>query len=227
MNRFKLISIFLISLIVILILFLVYSDFTGFKSSVYQVPITERSFADWIVVGAKEEVIKRVKYDAGYYQISYPLGDVDPQIGACTDLVIRALRRAGLDLQELIHEDMRANFQLYPSRWGLTKPDPNIDHRRVPNQIVFMRRFGQTLPTEFDQQTKDSWRPGDLVYWRMSDGRDHVGVISDRTNLRGVPLVIHNAHITIEEDVLLKWEIIGHYRYPQEDDADTVRGEEG
>lgn len=217
MKQFKKITILLISLILILVLFLIYSDFSSFKSSVYQIPVAERTPADWIVIGAKEEVIKRVEYDAGYYQIDYPLGDVDPQFGACTDLVVRALRRAGFDLQQLIHEDMQANFQLYPSYWGLIKPDPNIDHRRVPNQMVFMQRFGQMLPLTYDQKTKNSWQPGDLVYWQMPCGDEHVGILSDRKNLRGIPLVIHNAYKTIEDDALLKWEIIGHYRYPQDD----------
>src|SRR5687768_9589025 len=76
------------------------------------------------------------KYTTGYFSIDYPNGDLPPDQGVCTDVVVRALRTAGYDLQKLMHEDMKANFGKYPKRYGLSKPDPNIDHRRVPNQIT-------------------------------------------------------------------------------------------
>ncbi len=186
-----------------------------YTSPVYQKPVEERTAYDWIVIGAREEVQKRVKYDASYQRLDYPLGDVDSNVGACTDVVIRGLRRAGYDLQQLIHEDMHANFDLYPKRWGLTKPDVNIDHRRVPNQMVFFQRFGQTLPMEYNDNTQDTWQPGDVVCWKMPTGLLHTGIVTDQKNWKGVPLVIHNAFITIEDDVLLSWEIIGHFRYPK------------
>lgn len=194
---------------------LLYPHIVRYNSSTYQIPIEERSASDWIVIGAKEEVIKRVKYDASYQNLDYPMGDVESGVGACTDVVIRALRKAGYDLQELIHEDMKANFNLYPNRWGLTKPDFNIDHRRVPNQIIYFERFGTKLPKTYNEETKESWQSGDIVYWKMPSGLDHTGVISDRQDRSGIPLVIHNAFVTIEDDALLRWEIIGHYRYPK------------
>ncbi|MDW7650691.1 MAG: DUF1287 domain-containing protein [Bacillota bacterium] len=173
----------------------------------------ELTTADLILLGARREVKDRVTYDAAYAVISYPGGDVPADRGACTDVVIRALRHAGIDLQERIHEDMKDHFELYPQNWGLGAPDSNIDHRRVPNQMRYFERFGQALTLDVRGHT-DQWQWGDIVYWRFPDGRLHCGVISDRKNRKGIPLVIHNGGITREEDCLLRWEIIGHYRYP-------------
>lgn len=185
-------------------------------SPVEQIPPDQRDPYDWILLSARKEVVNKTRYDAAYQVISYPGGDVDPGIGACTDLIVRALRGAGYDLQELIHEDMRDNFHLYPRLWGLDGPDPNIDHRRTQNQLVFLERFGESLPLEVNEETLPLWRHGNLVYWLFPDGQQHTGVISDRTNRNGIPLVIHNASITREEDCLLRWKIIGHYRFPPE-----------
>lgn len=169
--------------------------------------------ADLILLGARQEVKNKTWYNASYQVIDYPGGDVDSVCGACTDVIIRAFRNAGIDLQQLIHEDMTANFAQYPSRWGLTAPDSNIDHRRVPNQIQFFERFGQKLTVETEEELSQ-WQWGDVVYWRFANGDEHCGIISDRISTAGRPLVIHNAGITKEEDCLKRWEIIGHYRYP-------------
>lgn len=185
------------------------------NSSAYRKPATERTTADWVVIGAREEVAHWVRYDARYRKIAYPWGDVSPKVGACTDVVIRALRKAGYDLQQLVHEDIEQNFSVYAKANGLTQIDSNIDHRRVPNQIVFLKRHGLELPAEYNEQTKATWQPGDIVYWKMPGGGNHTGVISDQVNKNGVPLVIHNQFITLEGDVLLQWQIIGHYRYPK------------
>jgi len=182
-------------------------------SPVETIPASQRAAADWIVIGAREEVKKGTRYDASYQVISYPGGDVSPDRGACTDVVIRALRWAGLDLQQLIHEDMAENFALYPQNWGLTGPDPNIDHRRVPNQMTFFQRHGLSLTCQVEDHL-DEWQWGDIVYWRFDNGEEHCGVISDRKNPSGRPLVIHNAGIAVEEDCLERWEITGHFRYP-------------
>lgn len=173
-----------------------------------------RTTADKIVNGAKTEAIRRVIYNAGYQQIDYPMGDVPEETGACTDVVIRALRAAGYDLQQLIHQDMKRNFNLYPRNWGLSRPDSNIDHRRVPNQMVFFQRFGQTLPNSTQGADLKTWKPGDIVCWRFGQGLTHTGVVSNEKNSNGIPLVIHNLSITREEDCLNSWPIIGHYRYP-------------
>ncbi len=119
----------------------------------------------------------------------------------------------GIDLQKMIHEDMEKNFHLYPQKWGLKDRDPNIDHRRVPNQVCFLKRHGLSLTLEVEGQLEE-WQWGDIVYWRFPDGRDHCGIISDRLNKDGIPLVIHNAGSAREEDCLLRWEITGHFRYP-------------
>ena len=185
---------------------------SGYYSPVEEIPEDELTVPDFILLGARAEANGGIRYDASYVSISYPGGDVSPDVGACTDVVIRAFRNAGIDLQELIHEDMKENFNLYPKNWGLNAPDHNIDHRRVPNQIRFLERHGTPLTIEVEGNL-DHWQWGDVVYWRFSNGRDHCGIISDRTNKDGVPLVIHNASITREEDCLLMWEITGHFRF--------------
>ncbi|MDW7673635.1 MAG: DUF1287 domain-containing protein [Bacillota bacterium] len=185
-------------------------------SPVEQIPEENLLIADLILLGARQEVKNRTSYDAAYVSIAYPGGDVPADRGVCTDVVVRAFRNAGIDLQVLIHDDMNENFNLYPPNWGLSKPDPNIDHRRVPNQMRFFDRFGKALTFEFDEESISEWQWGDVVYWRFTNGLLHTGIISDRTNGDGIPLVIHNASVALEEDCLLRWEIIGHYRYPVE-----------
>ncbi|HHW73719.1 MAG TPA: DUF1287 domain-containing protein [Firmicutes bacterium] len=183
-------------------------------SAVEQIPPDERTVPDLILLGAREEVRKRTRYDASYQAVCYPGGDVDPGRGACSDVIIRALRAAGYDLQLLIHEDMAENFNLYPQLWNLSSPDPNIDHRRTQNQMIFFGRFGEELTLGTAEEDLPQWKHGDFVYWRFAGGQQHTGVISDRTNSRGIPLVIHNGSVAREEDCLLRWEIIGHYRFP-------------
>jgi uncharacterized protein YijF (DUF1287 family) len=149
-------------------------------------------------------------YDASYRTIAYPNGDVPAGRGACTDVVIRALRHAGFDLQQLVHEDVIAA----PHAYRIAKPDPNIDHRRVLNLMVFFERHGRVLPTDYSAATRETWQPGDIVCWRINPRETHTGVISDGVSSDGRPLVIHNTYRTVEADVLTSWTIIGHYRYP-------------
>lgn len=154
-------------------------------------------------------------YDASYRVISFPGGDVPKGSGACTDVVVRAFRGAGIDLQELIHDDMKANFGVYPKLWRLTRTDKNIDHRRVPNHITFFGRFGQSLPLGTSGVALKTWQPGDVVEWKLDDGRWHTGVISDGVGPRGLPLVVHNGWQCVEQDALDAWKILGHFRYPR------------
>lgn len=191
-------------------------------SPVEEIPEGERTTADLILLGARQEAVNKTSYDAAYATISYPGGDVPPDRGACTDVIVRAFRHAGLDLQQLIHEDMEKNFSLYPQRWGLKCPDSNIDHRRVPNQAFFFTRHGMQLTLEVEGHF-DEWQWGDVVCWRFANGRDHCGIISDRTKSDGLPLVIHNAGQAKEEDCLLRWEITGHFRYPAHPDTPATR----
>ncbi len=157
-------------------------------------------------------------YDASYRVMSYPDGDVPTGSGACTDVIIRAFRGAGIDLQKLIHDDMKAHFRLYPDSWKLGHTDTNIDHRRVPNHIVFFKRFGQTLPIGTSGAELKTWEPGDIVEWRLEGGRWHTGVISDGVGPRGLPMVVHNGWKCVEQDALDGWTIIAHFRYPKRQD---------
>jgi uncharacterized protein YijF (DUF1287 family) len=165
-----------------------------------------------IVAGAKAQIGDI--YDASYCTLAYPNGDPPAGRGACTDVVVRSLRANGVDLQMLVHADMTRHWDRYPHRWGLSRPDPNIDQRRVPNLAVFFRRHGETLPNAVTPQTLSAWQPGDIVCWRLPGGLDHTGIVSDTRNSQGVPLVIHNLSTCAEQDVLTAWPITGHYRYP-------------
>jgi len=153
-------------------------------------------------------------YHASYVRLSYPGGDVPAGEGACTDVVVRSLRAAGYDLQQLIHEDMVRHFRRYPAAWKLGHPDTNIDHRKVPNQMVFFAAYGESLPLGTTGSDLATWLPGDIVCWRPGDRQWHIGIISDHVTMRGRPLVIHNGWICTEEDCLTKWPIIAHYRFP-------------
>ncbi len=164
-----------------------------------------------ILEGAKNQLTKPASYTGAYYKISYPNGDVPADKGACTDVIIRAFRHAGYDLQRLIHEDSkRVN---YP-RIG-KKQDRNIDHRRVPNQRRYIERFGTELTMKTDATSLRQWQAGDVVFWKLASGLDHVGIISDRKNAKGHPYVIHNIWQAAEEDVLHTYKIVGHFRFPK------------
>ena len=150
-------------------------------------------------------------YDPAYQTISYPGGDVPIATGVCSDVVVRAFRAAGVDLQKEIHEDMAAHFGKYPQRWGLQRPDPNIDHRRVPNLMTFFTRQGRSLPVD---KRPEMYEPGDVVAWRIRGDMLHVGIVSDQLTANHVPLIVDNwGNGTQLEDVLFGWQIIGHYRY--------------
>lgn len=183
-------------------------------SPVEQIPPQKQDVYDLVLLGARQEAKKGVTYDDSYQVIDYPGGDVPENRGACTDVVIRAFRHAGIDLQRLIHEDMKVHFNRYPQNWGLARPDPNIDHRRVPNQVNFFSRFGDSLTISTGKEGLQEWQWGDVVYWRFPNGLEHCGIISDRNGASGMPLVIHNAGMAVEEDCLNRWEITGHFRYP-------------
>lgn len=161
-----------------------------------------------------EQTAIPTKYDSAYRVIPYPNGDVPMQLGVCADVIIRAYRAIGLDLQQLVHEDMRRHFSLYPKLWKLKRPDSNIDHRRVPNMQVFFRRFGTVLPAT---RRATDYRPGDLVTWNLRGNKGslpHIGIVSDRTAPGGNPLIIHNIGPGPQlQDMLFAYAITGHYRY--------------
>jgi len=152
-----------------------------------------------------------VIYDGSYRRIAYPGGDVPETIGVCTDLVIRAYRRIGVDLQVEVHEDMKRAFTSYPRIWGLSRPDPNIDHRRVPNLQTFFRRAGAELPLSRDT---DAYRPGDLVTWMLPGNLPHIGIVTGDRTPAGTPRMVHNIGRGPEvEDMLFRYQVTGHYRY--------------
>ena len=167
------------------------------------------------VAAARAQVGVTLRYDPAYVRLPYPGGDVPEDRGVCTDVVIRALRAEGLDLQQAIHEDMRAHFAAYPNRWGLRAPDRNIDHRRVPNLQIWFERQGWSLPVPqraLAQRASD-YRPGDLVTWMLPGHLPHIGIVSDRSGIDGTPLILHNiGRGTQEEDILFAYRMTGHYR---------------
>lgn len=172
--------------------------------------------ANELVGAARGQIGKTVIYDSGYQSLDYPGGDVPIDRGVCTDVVIRALRQAcGMDLQKLVHEDMKDNFYQYPRIWNLKRPDKNIDHRRVPNLQTFFQRKGWTL--DVSSRAAD-YKAGDLVTCIVPPRLSHIMVVSDRKNGDGVPFIIHNIGLgTQEEDRLFEFDITGHYRLPDPD----------
>jgi uncharacterized protein len=163
-----------------------------------------------IVANAIEQSKITRSYDPAYVKLTYPGGDVPLSTGVCTDVVIRALRSVNIDLQQEVHQDMQRNFAAYPHNWGLAAPDPNIDHRRVPNLMVWLERKGKALSVTNNPQ---DYQPGDIVTWDFGGGQQHIGIV---TNIRATPdrlMIVDNAGWgTKVEDVLFVWKQIGHYR---------------
>lgn len=164
-----------------------------------------------LVTAARRQIGVTVSYDPAYVRLPYPGGDVPASRGVCTDVVIRALRTQRIDLQQRVHEDMRAHFAKYPQKWGLRGPDSNIDHRRVPNLQTWFERQGWSVPVTSHAA---NYRAGDLVTWMLPGNLPHIGIVSDRrTMIGGTPLIIHNiGRGTREEDILFDHKITGHYR---------------
>ena len=172
------------------------------------------AFRQELVAAALQRTTQQVRYDGAYQKIAYPNGDVSPDIGVCTDVVIRSYRALGIDLQQRVHEDMVADFAAYPSRriWGMTRTDTNIDHRRVPNLQTFFQRNGRTLAVS---DNPADYQPGDLVTWMLPGNLPHIGVVSDRYAPGSkTPLIVHNIGAgPVLEDMLFRYRITGHYQY--------------
>lgn len=159
---------------------------------------------------AIERTHHSVRYVSSYVRIAYPGGDVPADTGVCTDEVIRSYRALGIDLQKEVHDDMLRDFDAYP-HGRQRRPDTNIDHRRVPNLMVFFSRHGITLPTTNDPR---AYRPGDIVAWDLGGGITHIGIVVNQEGRRGRYMIVHNIGRGPQmEDVLFDWKIIGHYRY--------------
>ena len=161
-----------------------------------------------LAVSAERQIGVTRAYDPQYRKLPYPGGDVSPDTGVCADVVVRAFRGIGVDLQIELHEDMKKAFRAYPQAWGLPGPDPSIDHRRVRNLIVFFKRKGKSLPLHAPFQT------GDVVAWKLRNGLYHIGVVSSYRAQSGRPMVVHNIGRGARvEDVLDRFPRIGHYRW--------------
>lgn len=155
---------------------------------------------------------QKVVYDPSYFKIPYPNGDVPSDKGVCTDVVIRAYRKVSIDLQKEVHEDMLAHFEKYPKNWGLKKPDTNIDHRRVPNLMLFFARKGKEIKVT---EKAEEYLPGDIVCWNLGGAITHIGIVIDTKSADGKRnQIIHNIGAgQVMEDFLFKNKIIGHYRF--------------
>lgn len=165
-----------------------------------------------------------IRYDARYIKIGYPWGDVPDHTGVCTDVIIRSYRSLGIDLQQLVHEDMRHAFKAYPSRriYGLKSADPNIDHRRVVNLEAFFERTGASIPVG---TSPDDFQPGDILTWRLSGNEPHIGiVVADRDRKSGYPMVVHNLGAGVRKDDLITIQTpVGHYRFAPDTDTRTAQ----
>ncbi|WP_255362737.1 DUF1287 domain-containing protein [Tenacibaculum sp. MAR_2009_124] len=169
----------------------------------------EVTLSDAAISITKDEVT----YDPSYFSITYPNGDIPLNKGVCTDVVIRSFRKLGIDLQKLVHEEMKHNFHLYPNIWGLKRTDTNIDHRRVPNLMIFFKRKG--LVKKITKNSSD-YKPGDIVCWNLYGGVTHIGiVINKKSKDKERYLIVHNIGSgQVIADCLFDYKIIGHYRYP-------------
>ena len=174
-------------------------------------PQAESTFYDRLAEAALAQLEHRVWYDPSYYRMPYPNGDVPDSIGVCTDVIIRAYRHVGIDLQRLVHEDIVNS----PRSYGITRADANIDHRRVPNLMRFFKRQGTALALS---ESAADYRAGDIVAWQLAPGLTHVGIVVWKPDSTAkTPLVVHNIGRNRRgpdlEDCLFNWPVIGHYRY--------------
>jgi len=165
-----------------------------------------------LIDGAVSQAGVTTGYDPSYVNIQYPMGDVPMNTGVCSDVLVRAFRGAGVDLQKEVHEDMMRAWDEYPKRWGLSAPDANIDHRRVLNLMKYFERAGKSVPITDEP---DDYLPGDVVAWDLGGGTYHIGMVTNMlSETQGGCLIVHNiGGGTRVEDVLLNWTIKGHYRF--------------
>lgn len=174
-------------------------------------------FYDKLVSQAIYQTTLKVTYEPAYVRIKYPGGDVPSNTGVCTDLVIRAYRGVGIDLQKEVHEDMVKRFKDYPKMWGMKGPDSNIDHRRVPNLMKYFEHKKSVLKIS---KNSSDYKPGDIVTWNLQNknsagGITHIGIVTNKKNSAGDRyLIAHNIGAgNVLEDMLFSYTIIGHYRF--------------
>src|SRR5438105_9086328 len=165
-----------------------------------------------VVAAAIDQVGVTTGYDPSYVKLDYPNGDLPLDRGVCSDVIVRAFRKGGVDLQKEVHEDMEREWDAYPKKWKSNGPDTNIDHRRVLNLTTFFQRQGKGLPITTNP---NDYLPGDVVSWDLASGLDHIGIVSNAWSApQNRYLMVHNIGMgTRTEDVLFAWKITGHYRY--------------
>lgn len=175
---------------------------------------TTKTFGEKLSDAAISIIDPTIDYDPAYFSISYPNGDVPKNKGVCTDVIIRSYRKLGIDLQKEVHEDMIHNFSEYPNleKWGMTKTDTNIDHRRVPNLEVFFERKGKKLTVSQDPAV---YKTGEIVTSMINGKLPHIGIVTNKKSKDGKRnLIVHNVGGgQVLEDCLFEYEITGHYRY--------------
>ncbi|PIF31466.1 hypothetical protein CLU81_1955 [Flavobacterium sp. 9] len=200
----------------LIILFLLFSCNQKEKSNAYAKNEAQQTntFADKLSNAAISIIDPSVDYDPAYFSIEYPNGDVPANKGVCTDVVIRSYRKLGIDLQKEVHEDMMAHFSEYPNlkKWGMTKTDTNIDHRRVPNLEVFFERNGEKLVITEDPK---DYKTGEIVTWLINNKLPHIGIVTNKKSEDGKRnLIVHNVgNGQVLQDCLFEYKIVGHYRY--------------
>jgi uncharacterized protein YijF (DUF1287 family) len=176
--------------------------------------VVAKTFEDKLAVAAISIIDPTIDYDPSYFSIKYPNGDIPKSKGVCTDVIIRAYRKLGTDLQKEVHEDMKTNFSQYPNlkKWGMTKTDTNIDHRRVPNLEVFFERKGTKLPVS---ENAEDYKTGEMVTWMINGKLPHIGIITNKKSYDGERnLIVHNVgHGQVIEDCLFSYKIVGHFKY--------------
>jgi uncharacterized protein len=174
--------------------------------------LAQEDFFYKLSVAASDLTHQRVQYDPTYFSIPYPNGDVPADKGVCTDVIIRAYRKLGIDLQKEVHKDMKAHFSAYPKNWGLTRPDKNIDHRRVPNLMKYFARHGKVKTISLKPE---DYLPGDIVCWDLGGGSTHIGIVVHKKSTDGQRyLIVHNIGNGQElADCLFTYKIIGHYTF--------------
>jgi uncharacterized protein YijF (DUF1287 family) len=203
-----------ISIVLIAISFFACSQKEKSKILVDNTLTTATTFEDKLAIAAISIVNPNIDYDPSYFSIKYPNGDIPKNKGVCTDVIIRAYRKLGIDLQKEVHIDMKANFSLYPNlkKWGMTKTDANIDHRRVPNLEVFFERKGTKLAVS---ENAIDYKTGEIVTWMINGKLPHIGIITNKKSTDGKRnLIVHNVgNGQVLEDCLFNYKIVGHFKY--------------
>ena len=203
-----------ITVLLIVILFLGCGQKEKNKIQAVNTEASATTFEEKLSKAAISIIDPTIYYDPSYISIKYPNGDVPKSKGVCTDVVIRAYRKLDIDLQKEVHEDMKANFSKYPNlqKWGMTKTDTNIDHRRVPNLEIFFERKGIKLVVT---ENANDYKTGEIVTWMINGKLPHIGIITNKKTADGKRnLIVHNVgYGQVLEDCLFSYKIVGHYKY--------------